>query len=426
MAKRWSGYLILGMWLLNLLHLYLDFSPWPAAIAAWAASLLTWPWLVGAARRQALALYGAALLLLLFSWWRGAVLRPGDWLLPNINMLTMFAAVSTLNLATSGLLTGTTSWSGRKGLWSTMASLNLLGAVINLSVLFIIGDRLERNGTLERRQVMVLSRIFCAAAFWSPFFVAMAVALTYSPGLQLGSILPFGILAALLAMGLTAWQVERLGVADFEGYPLRLQTLGLPVTLALLVMLIHQLRPGLSILAVIALVAPLLALLFMPHAGRGTALKRQVVERFPAIGGQLVLFLGAGLLAAGINSALSVLDFGGGHGLPLFNHFGWLEASLTLLLIFMVAIVGVHPLISISGVAPLLWPLSPDPSLLGMCFLLGWGLATGTSPLSGSNLALASRYNLSAGLLLRWNLLYGLLMYGVACLLLGGFIALHG
>ncbi|WP_321154265.1 hypothetical protein, partial [Serratia nevei] len=108
-------------------------------------------------------------------------------------MLTMFAAGSTLNLATSGLLTGTTSWQGRKGLWSTMASLNLLGAVINLSVLFIIGDRLERGGTLERRQVLVLSRIFCAAAFWSPFFVAMAVALTYAPGLQLSRILPFGV-----------------------------------------------------------------------------------------------------------------------------------------------------------------------------------------------------------------------------------------
>jgi TRAP-type C4-dicarboxylate transport system permease large subunit len=66
------------------------------------------------------------------------------------------------------------------------------------------------------------------------------------------------------------------------------------------------------------------------------------VERFPAIGGQLVLFLGAGLLAAGINSALSVLDFGGGHGLPLFIHFGWLEASLTLLLIFLVVIGGIY------------------------------------------------------------------------------------
>ena len=426
MAKRWSGYLILGMWLLNLLHLYLGLSPWPAAIAAWGASLLTWPWLVGAAKRQALALYGAALLLLIFSWWRGASFAAGDWLLPNINMLTMFAAVSTLNLATSGLLTGTTSWTGRKGLWSTMASLNLLGAVINLSVLFIIGDRLERNGTLERRQVMVLSRIFCAADFWSPFFVAMAVALTYAPGLQLSHILPFGILAALLAMGLTAWQVERLGVADFAGYPLRLQTLGLPVTLALLVLLIKQIWPQLGILAVIALVAPLLALLFMPRVGRKAALKRQVVERFPAIGGQLVLFLGAGLLAAGINSALSVVEFDMGHGLPLFNHFGWLEASLTLLFILLVAIVGVHPLITISAVAPLLWPLSPDPSLLGMCFLLGWGLATGTSPLSGSNLALASRYNLSAALILRWNLCYGLMMYAIASLLLGAYSALYG
>lgn len=426
MAKRWSGYLILGMWLLNLLHLYLGLSPWPAAIAAWGASLLTWPWLVGAAKRQALALYGAALLLLIFSWWQGASLAAGDWLLPNINMLTMFAAVSTLNLATSGLLTGTTSWTGRKGLWSTMASLNLLGAVINLSVLFIIGDRLERNGTLERRQVMVLSRIFCAAAFWSPFFVAMAVALTYAPGLQLSHILPFGILAALLAMGLTAWQVERLGVADFAGYPLRLQTLGLPVTLALLVLLIKQMWPQLGILAVIALVAPLLVLLFMPRVGRKAALKRQVVERFPAIGGQLVLFLGAGLLAAGINSALSIVEFDMGHGLPLFNHFGWLEASLTLLFILLVAIVGVHPLITISAVAPLLWPLSPDPSLLGMCFLLGWGLATGTSPLSGSNLALASRYNLSAALILRWNLCYGLMMYAIASLLLGAYSALYG
>ena len=71
MVKRWSGFLILGMWLLNLLHLYLDFSPGPPPSRPGPPPLLTWPWLVGAARRQALALYGAALLLLLFSWWRG-------------------------------------------------------------------------------------------------------------------------------------------------------------------------------------------------------------------------------------------------------------------------------------------------------------------------------------------------------------------
>ncbi len=365
-------------------------------MAAWGASLLTWPWLVGAAKRQALALYGAALLLLFFSWWRGASLTAGDWLLPNINMLTMFAAVSTLNLATSGLLTGTTSWTGRKGLWSTMASLNLLGAVINLSVLFIIGDRLERNGTLERRQVMVLSRIFCAAAFWSPFFVAMAVALTYAPGLQLSHILPFGILAALLAMGLTAWQVERIGVADFAGYPLRLQTLGLPVTLALLVLLIKQVWPQLGILAVIALVAPLLALLFMPRVGRKAALKRQVVERFPAIGGQLVLFLGAGLLAAGINSALSVIE-SWLRSWPATVQPLWLARSITHSAADPAGGhrrgTSAHQYLR-AGAAALAAGAGSQPARY--VFPAGVGLATGTSPLSGSNLALASRYNLSA------------------------------
>ena len=417
MLKRLSGYLILAMWLLNLVALYLGANPWPAALAAWGASLLTWPHLVGVARRQAVALYGAALLLGLFAWSQGAIFKAADWLLPNINMLTMFAAVSTLNLATAGLVGGSGAWQGRKGLWGTMASLNVLGAVINLSVIFIIGDRLERNGTLDRRQVMVLSRIFSAAAFWSPFFIAMAVALTYAPGMTLSAILPYGVVATLAAMGITAWQVERLGVEGFNGFPLHARSVALPLALALAVLLMKLLWPSLSILAVISLAAPLLALVFMPGQGRGEALKRQLYERFPAIGGQLVLFLGAGLLAAGINSALSVIDFGG-HGLPLFQHFGPLEASLTLLLMFLVAILGVHPIITISGLAPLIWPLHPDPNLLGMTLLLGWGLSTGTSPLSGSNLALSARYQIGSAQLLRWNLGYGLLLYLVGSLLL--------
>jgi hypothetical protein len=420
MAKRLSGYLILAMWLLNLVALYVGISQWPAAICSWLACLLTLPFLAGAARRQAMALYGAALLLGLFAFSQGAPFKPAEWLLPNINMLTMFAAVSTLNLATAGLGGGSGNWQGRKGVWSTMASLNLLGAVINLSIIFIVGDRLERQGTLERRQVMVLSRLFNAAAMWSPFFVAMAVAVTYSPGLQLSVIMPFGLIGVLAAMVITAWQVERLGSDGFCGFPLQRQALTLPIALAVAVLAVKQLWPALPILAVISLMAPILALSFMPKKGCRDALKRQLYERFPAIGGQLVLFLGAGLLAAGINSALSVLDFGG-HELPVFQHYGAIEASLALLLMLLVAIIGVHPIITISGLAPLVWPLHPDPNLLAMTFLFGWGIGTGTSPLSGSNLALSARYNVGPGALLRWNLSYGVLIYLVACLLFTGY-----
>lgn len=94
MAKRWSGYLILGMWLLNLLHLYLGFSPGrrpsrPGGLAAHLALAGGGGTAPGAGPVWGGA--GTADLLLL----AGASLTAGDWLLPNINMLTMFAAVST-------------------------------------------------------------------------------------------------------------------------------------------------------------------------------------------------------------------------------------------------------------------------------------------------------------------------------------------
>ncbi|MFD2437437.1 hypothetical protein [Modicisalibacter luteus] len=41
-----------------------------------------------------------------------------------------------------------------------------------------------------------------------------------------------------------------------------------------------------------------------------------------------------------------------------------------------------------------------------MMFLMGWALGTGSSPLSGSNLALSVRYNVKAKDIMRWNLPY--------------------
>ena len=38
------------------------------------------------------------------------------------------------------------------------------------------------------------------------------------------------------AMVITSWDVWRLGIADFEGYPLRLQTLRLPLLLCIAVL----------------------------------------------------------------------------------------------------------------------------------------------------------------------------------------------
>lgn len=403
-SRALAGVLILCMWLADLGHLYLGWSQWPAAALAWGATVLLGPFLDPAARRQCLILYLCALLMLAVALLQGARLSWSSLLLPNIDMVTLFAAVSCLNLATQALARSSGTVTGWRGVVSTLAAVNLLGAVINMSVLFVVGDHLARDGRLERRQVIMLSRIYCCAAFWSPFFIAMAVAMTYAPGMVFSALLPLGLLGALAAMVLTALEVGRLGMSGFEGYPLRLRTLLLPGTLALTVLLGHLLWPDLSIVGIIALTAPLISLLLMPATGRRAALRRQVTERFPAMGSQIVLFLGAGLLAAGINGLTQI--WSPAPLLACFSHYGVLEAAMTLALILLIAYFGVHPIITISSLAPLLWHLQPDPTLLGLTFLLAWGLATGATPLSGANLALLACYRVRARDLLFWNLGY--------------------
>ena len=172
--------------------------------------------------------------------------------------------------------------------------------------------------------------------------------------------------------------------------------------------------------------------MFMPQAeaeGLRLLSSRQVVERFPAIGAPACAASGGRLrrrLAS--TCALSVLDPGGGHGLPLFNHFGWLEACPD-----PAADLPEWPqwaciLSSASrGGCPLLWPLAPDPSLLGSVLPHGVGAGGRDEPALGSQSgAGVPATTWSAGLLLRWNLLYGLLMYAVAVTSDGEIIALHG
>jgi hypothetical protein len=419
LSKRIAGVLILFMWLADLAHLYLQVSIWPAAVLAWAAALLLGPGLDSAARRQCSVLYLCALLLLALAWSQGARLEASALLLPNVDMVTLFAAVSCLNLATGSLAQNKGTWSGWKGVWGTLLGVNLLGAVINMSVLFVVGDRLARQGRLERRQVIMLSRIYCSAAFWSPFFIAMAVAVTYAPGMIFTHILPFGLLGTVAAMLITLLEVRQLGIENFEGYPLRVQTLLLPGLLALTVIVGRLLWPELSIVGIISLAAPLISLLLMPKQRVTLALRRQVTERFPAMGSQVVLFLGAGLLAAAINGLTQV--WSPAPLLAAFHEFGVLEATLTVTLILAIAYLGVHPIITISSLSPLLWHLRPDPTLLGMTFLLGWGLSTGATPLSGANLALLACYRVRARDLLLWNLGYA----GKMLLVCAGLFALY-
>ena len=80
----------------------------------------------------------------------------------------------------------------------------------------------------------------------------------------------------------------------------------------------------------------------------------------------------------------------------------------------LLAVAGLHPVVTISAATPLVMTLSPAPDLLAVCYLLAWGLGTCASPLSGTHLVFQGRYGIPSwqGALRNWP--YVLVMYGVA------------
>jgi hypothetical protein len=250
------------------------------------------------------------------------------------------------------------------------------------------------------------------AANWSPFFAAMGVALTNAPGAQLPTLALFGMPVAALALGYTAVELGRRAEAsEFAGYPLHFGALWIPALLALLVLLIHQLRPQIPILTLVSALS-LTVTIVVVLAREGTEGRRRfaafVRTGLPRMANELTLFLAAGVLATGIAAAVdfSGISIGGGS-------FGALEAAGLLLGMVFLSALGIHPVISIATAGGLLAPLEPDPNLLGMVFLMTWALGVTLSPFSGMHLAMQGRYGIDSYRFLGWNWRFALVVLGV-------------
>ncbi|MGR7922162.1 hypothetical protein ACU6RQ_13820 [Zobellella denitrificans] len=404
-----GGLILLSMALVAAGLLGLPLAGSWAGAGYWAAAGLLWPGLARRNRTQALLLLAVGGLCLAWSAGQGAAVEAERILASNSALLSMLVAVSFLGLVSRpGAEREERLPRGRRALASTLGAVHLFGSVINLSSVFIIGDRLARRGSVSREQAIVLIRGFTAAAFWSPFFAAMAVTLSVAPGAQLARLWLVSMPLALLAMALTFWQLSRQGgerasIQEFRGYPLHAGSLVLPALLAAAVLLLHEWRPALSILAVITLLAPALSLAVVVAGRRSpvAALGQLVNGRLPQMGNELVLFLAAGVLGYGLDTLLGAW----GATLPL-DGFGPLEASLSYLATVLLALLGIHPIICIALAGAVLAPLSPDHTLLALVFLSSWAVGTSAGPLSGINLAFQGRYGLDSFRIMRWNLGY--------------------
>lgn len=331
----------------------------------------------------------------------------------NQLVVALLVGVSFLRIiATAGIQSDEHLPPGRKPLLGTLFGTHLIAAVINISSIMIVGDRLNDRRALTPLQGLTLLRAFSICACWSPFFAAMGVVLISAPGAQPGTLMLYGLPTALIALLLSAWQIARHPDAhQTYGFPMHFSALWMPLSLAVLVMIAHRYWPAQSVITLVTLISILFTLgyLLLSQRKNGVGdLKKHIQEGLPRLGSEVTLFLAAAVLASGVAALLESLQI---RLAP--EHFTAPEACLTLLSLVGLALIGMHPVTSAVLAGSILMPSVSDPNLLGITLLLSWSIGVGLSPFSGVQLSLQSRYGISATALMKLNRSYGPLMLSV-------------
>jgi hypothetical protein len=252
----------------------------------------------------------------------------------------------------------------------------------------------------------------------------MGIALSNAPGADWKILSVAGLPLAAIGLLYSGWRLSaRPDIAGFVGYPTHFGALWIPLLLAALVMLAHYADPATAILTLISATSVGLTLMILLLRQPRQAIVRfgsHVNDGLPKMSGELALFLAAGVLAAGIGSVMQA----SGWRLDI-AAFGPTEASVLLVLMVALSVAGVHPVISIATASGVLAPLSPDPNLMGVTYLMAWAAGVSSSPLSGMHLGMQGRFNINALGFLRWNGSFNLLMVSIYVLFLHVFDALQ-
>lgn len=385
---------------------------WPsmavvAGLFAWLAALKLFLRVQLVQKIQIVLMLSLGGLGLLYSWAQGGSL---NWLIKaltnNLSLIAMLLAVSFLRLVTVNQLVSNEQLpQGKKALWQTLFGVHFLGAVINFSAVVIVADRLAAAKPLTPLQALLVSRGFALAAHWSPFFASMGVVLISAPGASLWHLMPMGLMMALIALVIAGWNLINSPEARVtSAYPMHRKSLFLPVVLAVSVFIWHLANPELPVLTLVSLTALGISLLLLLWRDKLKALfkvQQHLVQALPSMAGETLLFLSAGVLAAGLGAVLNVTEFS-----VHLSTFGPWEAWLLLIGMVSVSVLGIHPVITLAAVGGFLAPWVENINLLGLVFLTTWSLGLSLSPLSGTHLAIDGRYGIPAYKFTRWNLGY--------------------
>lgn len=420
MLRISASVLLAFMAIFNFLHIAEPSLPtWLSGLCGWLSLVLLFSFIPWRNFIQFFLLAGLGVILLCWGLSRGGAVSLPNLLVQNNSLLVMLYSVSFLRLVAIPAAEAGELPRGRMAFLKTLLGIHILGAVINLSILVLVAGRYHALGLLRRDTVSLMGQAFSAAAFWSPFFAAMGVALTYAPGAQLLTVIAYGLILTALSLALITilaggWRLQK--VQDFPGYPMHLSSVVIPATLASLVIVLHLLLPSVSVLALVStssIALVFLVLLLRAKQAAWPRFKQHLLEAAPRMGRELALFLGAGVLTLGLQILLGTVG-----EFQIFKQFTGIEASLLLGGAILVSMLGIHPIISIAVVGPIVLPLQPNLELLATLFLSMWSLGVVANPISGTNVMLHGQFGVSGHDAFRWNLKYVFLMWLLSSLVL--------
>ncbi|MDX1355134.1 MAG: hypothetical protein R3226_06800 [Halomonas venusta] len=381
----------------------------------WVAVALLWRDIPRRSRIQAGVLITlGALMLVVAQVMYGANVNWPAMLQGNVFVATMLVGVSFISLiGTQGNKRPPGKRvTGADGVLRTWLGVHFLGTILNLSTIFMVGDRLARRSPLTMPQLLALNRGLSSAALWSPFFASMAVVIALAPDVQYGQIALIGFPLALLSGLLTTLELSRrFDLTEVDGFSLSPRSLLMPASMAALVMLFHfWLTPSLTIVSIITFLLPVVAVLSNLREGTRFTLRRirqHTTIRLPAMRGEISLFLAAGLLTLGLSTLVAAAA---GDEWTLFATFGMWQAMVSFAAITLSALAGLHPIIGVSVLASILNLASGEQTLFAFVALSAWAVGTSVGPLSGINLSLQGRYGISGYRMMKNNLLYAAMM----------------
>ena len=388
-----------------------------SGILAWTSFLILFNSIKN--KKMILILFILSLIAFLISYFNGFKIDFIKVFTVNQYLLTLLIAVGFLRLIATPKKDKLSSLpKGKQSFIKTYLGVHLFGSVINLSSLILVADKMYKKAPLTNSQIILLTRAFSSDAYWSPFFVAFAAAITYAPNLNTSIILLNGITLAFLAFLITYYEViknKEFNIDEFRGYPLSFDSLYLPFILAVLVLITNYIYPNIKVIVLISLYSILMSLFILPiKKGFNQAISKfqlHIIDELPKMKVEMALFLVAGMFGMAVSSILIGLNL----KLP-FEIFDWQIASILLLIFITLAFIGIHPIITIAIIGDFLGGVNH--TLLALTFLMAWSTTVSTSPFSGLNLTIVARYNFDAKVIFKLNIFYAFKMYFICVLCL--------